>query len=131
MAKQSGLGWTTLSVDNVSGTPVDIRSDCTGLDFDTPYAMQDVTGIDKSAHERLALLADFTMSLSGVFNPSLSHPVFASDLTVHRTATIVVGGKTLTNECLMSAYTLTRADDGKFTWKVPFTLQDGTVPAWS
>jgi hypothetical protein len=40
--------------------------------------VQDITGLDKSANERLLLLADFSISLAGVFNDAsnMSHDVF-------------------------------------------------------
>lgn len=134
MAKQSGLAWTAMNVTQSDGSTVsDIRNDCTNLDFSTPRAVQDVTGIDKSAHERLLLLADFTLNLSGVFNPGLSHLVFR-DLgsgTVNRATAITVGGATLNNNCLITDYPLTRGTDGALTWKVPMSLADGAVPSWS
>src|SRR5262249_49351406 len=61
MAKATGIGWTTLSVDDSSGTPVVIKNDVTNLQFATPRGVQDVTGVDKSAIERLLLLADFSI----------------------------------------------------------------------
>lgn len=134
MAKQSGLAWTTLSVDDSAGTPRDIRNDVTNLEFATPRATQDITGIDKSAFERLVLLADFTITLNGVFNvaSNLSHDVFKTvpSTSVLRTTSIGIGGKTLANECLYTDYPLTRSDSGELTWAVPGQLADGTVPIW-
>ncbi len=46
MAKESGLGWTTLEVDDSSGTPRDIKNDVTNFEFATPRAVQDITGVD-------------------------------------------------------------------------------------
>lgn len=133
MAKISGLGWTTLSVDDASGTPRDIRNDVTNLDFSTPYGTQEITGIDKSAYERLALLADFSGTLNGVMNPSANriHSVASGDLRVLRTMSIGVGGVTLPNEVLLTAYNLTRAAGGEFTNSIPFVLADGTTPTWA
>jgi hypothetical protein len=135
MAKQSGVGWTTLSVDNSSGSAQAIKNDITNLEFATPRGVQDITGIDKSAIERLLLLADFTITLNGVANfaanPS-AHGVFSdvSSTSVARTVSIGVGGKTLAPECLFSDYALTRADSGELTWQAPGSLSDGTVPTW-
>ncbi|MFD3917117.1 hypothetical protein [Streptomyces sp. NPDC058603] len=135
MAKESGLGWTTLSVDDATGTPQDIRNDITNLQFATPRAVQDVTGIDKSAMERLLLLADFSITLNGVFNDAAnkSHAVFKTvpSTSVARTVSLAVSGQTLTNECLFTDYPLTRSDSGELTWAVPGVLSDGTVPTWS
>lgn len=133
MAKQSGLGWTTCSVDDATGTPQDIRNDFTNLQFATPYNVQEITGLDKSAMERLLLLADCTGTLNGIFNPSANklHAVFSGDLRVIRTLSLTVGGKSLPNEVLFTEYNLTRAASGEFTTQHPFALADGTVPTWS
>ncbi|MFI8448251.1 hypothetical protein [Streptomyces erythrochromogenes] len=135
MAKESGLGWTTCSVDDASGTPQAIKNDITNLQFATPRAVQDVTGIDKSAMERLLLLADFSITLNGVFNDAanMSHAVFKTvpSTSVARTVSLAVSGQTLANECLFTDYPLTRADSGELTFAVPGVLSDGTVPTWS
>ncbi|MFH9610419.1 hypothetical protein [Streptomyces sp. NPDC017448] len=135
MAKESGLGWTTCSVDDATGAPQDIRNDVTNLQFATPRAVQDVTGIDKSAMERLLLLADFSVTLNGVFNDAAgkSHAVFKTvpSTSVARTVTLAVSGQTLTNECVFTDYPLTRSDSGELTWAVPGVLSDGTVPTWT
>lgn len=135
MAKESGLGWTTLSVDNSAGVSKDIKNDVTNLEFATPRAVQDVTGIDKSAMERLLLLADFSVTLTGVFNDATdkSHDVFKTvpSTSVARTLSMTVSGQSLNNEVLFTDYPLTRADDGALTWAVPGVLSDGTVPTWT
>lgn len=136
MAKSTGLAWTTLSVDDSGGTPRDIRNDITNFEFSTPRAVQEVTGIDKSAMERLLLLADFTITLNGVFNPTAttsSHAVFKTvgSTSVLRTVSIGVLSQTLANECIFTDYALSRGDDGALTWQAPGVLADGTVPTWS
>lgn len=135
MAKQTGLGWTTLSVDNSGGSAQVIKNDITNLQFATPRGVQDVTGIDKSAYERLLLLADFTVTLNGVFNvaSNLSHDVFKTvpSTSVARTTTMTVGGVTLAPEVLYTDYNLTRAQSGELTWTAPGVLADGTVPTWA
>lgn len=135
IAKESGLAWSTLSVDDSTGTPRDIRNDITNLQFATPRAVQDVTGIDKSAMERLLLLADFSITLNGVFNDAanLSHTVFKTvpSTSVMRTTSINVSGQTLAGELLYTDYQLSRGNDGALTWSAPGVLADGTVPTWS
>lgn len=135
MAKETGLGWTTLEVDDSGGTARDIKNDVTSLDFATPRGEQDVTGVDKSAMERLLLLADFSVSLNGVFNDAAnqSHDVFKTvpSTSVARTVTLVISGQTLPNECLFNNYELSRASDGSFTWSTEGLLSDGTVPTWA
>jgi hypothetical protein len=133
LAKSSGLGWTTLSADDSAGTPVVIKNDITSLDFATPRAVQDVTGVDKSAMERLLLLADFSVTLTGVFNASTSHTVFRTvpSTSVQRTLSLTVNGVSLPNEVLFTDYPLTRAESGELTFAVPGSLSDGTVPTWA
>jgi hypothetical protein len=135
MAKESGLGWTTLSVDDSAGSPQAIKNDITNLEISTPREEQDITGIDKSAKERLLLLADCSVELTGVFNDAAgsAHAVFKSvpSTSVARTTTMVVSGDTLAPELLYTDYALTRAENGALTWKAPGVLADGTVPTWS
>ncbi len=135
MAKSTGLGWTALTVDDSSGTPQAIVNDFTNLSFATPRGVQDVTGIDKSAIERLLLLADFSITLNGPLNPASnrSHDVFKTvpSTSVNRTTTITVAGKTLAPEVLYTDYPLTRNQNGEFTFAVPGVLADGTVPTWA
>ncbi|WP_244164650.1 hypothetical protein [Streptomyces silaceus] len=135
MAKESGLGWTTCSVDDAAGTARAIKNDITNLQFATPRAVQDVTGIDKSAMERLLLLADFSVTLNGVFNDAAgqSHDVFKTvpSTSVLRTVSLTVSGQSLNNECLFTDYPLSRSDSGELTFAVPGVLADGTVPTWT
>lgn len=133
MAKVSGLGWTTCSVDDAAGALQAVRNDFTNIEFATPYNVQEITGLDKSAMERLLLLADFSGTLNSVFNPSANaiHAVMSGDLRVIRTLSIVVSGKTLPNEVLFTDYHLTRAASGEFTAAHPFLLADGTTPTWT
>lgn len=135
MAKESGIGWSVLSVDDSSGSVQAIKNDVTNFQFATPRAVQDVTGVDKSAIERLLLLADFSITLNGVFNDAAgaSHAVFKTvpSTSVARTVTLTVSGQTLANECLFTDYNLTRGQDGSLTWSAPGVLSDGTAPVWS
>lgn len=135
MAKESGLGWTTLSVDDAAGSVQAIKNDITDLQFATPRAVQDITGVDKSAHERLLLLADFSITLNGVFNDAanMSHAVFKTvpSTSVARTVSLAVSGQTLANEVLFTDYPLKRGNGGELTFAVPGVLADGTVPTWS
>lgn len=122
-------------MDDSSGTPRAIKNDVTNLQFATPRGVQDVTGVDKSAMERLLLLADYSITLNGVFNDASgqAHDVFKTvpSTSVNRTVTLVVSGDTLPNECLFTDYALTRAQDGSLTWTAPGVLSDGTVPTWA
>lgn len=139
MAKESGLAWTAMSVDDSGGTLRDIRNDITNLEFATPRATQDTTGIDKSAMERLLLLADMSMTLNGVFNDAAnqSHDVFKTitSTSVPREILLTVSGQTLGTTpqvtLLFTDYPLTRADSGELTWAVPASLANGAIPTWT
>lgn len=135
MAKQSGLGWTTFTVEESDGsTARDLRNDITNFSLATPRGLQDTTGIDKSAMERIPLLADLTYTLNGVYNPTAqkSHQVFrtVSSTDTQRTTVCGLGGESLTSQILYTDYGLTRAADGSLVWAVPGSLADGTVPTW-
>lgn len=135
MSKESGLGWSVLSVDDSSGAVKDIKNDTTNLAFSTPRGVQDITGIDKSAYERLLLLADCSVTLNGVFNDAAdhAHDVFKTvpSTSVARTTTITVSGQTLAPEILYTDYPITRGASGELTWAVPGVLASGVVPTWS
>tara|TARA_R110000796_G_scaffold46509_8_gene112418 strand:- start:335 stop:739 length:405 start_codon:yes stop_codon:yes gene_type:complete len=134
MAKESGLGMA-LAIDDSSGSARTISNDITNFDFSIPRAVQDVTGIDKSANERLLLLADFSISVSGIFNDAAneSHDVFktVSSTSVARSTTITVSGQSLPNECFYTDYALSRGAGGELTFSAPGVLTGGVVPTWA
>lgn len=137
MAKESGLG-LTVTVDDSSGSGQAISNDITDLTWNMPSGVQDVTGVNKSAHERLHLLADFSVSLKGVFNDAsnLSFAIFKNYRTLAasqtgRTTAIAHSGQTLSNEVLYTDFSFNRNADGSLTWTAPGDLSDGTVPAWA
>lgn len=129
------MGWTTLTVADAATTPRDLRNDITDLQFATPRGVQDVTGIDKSAYERLLLLADFSITLHVVANfaTNQEHDVFKTvpSTSVNRPTVIGVGGKSLTNNVLYTDYPLQRSASGELTASVPGVLADGAVPTWA
>lgn len=135
MAKTSGLGWTTLSVDDASNAQQAIKNDFTNIAFATPRGVYDWTGIDKSAFERGLGLADFTITFNGIFNPAANaeHDVFKTipSTSVNRLITMVANAKTLAPTCVLTDYALTRATDGNYTFQVPGSLANGVVPTWS
>jgi len=100
MAKESGLGMT-VAVDDSGGVARSIENDITSVDFATPRGIQETTGLDKSAMERHLLLADFSISITGIFNDAsnMSHDVFKTvpSSSVDRTVTIAHSGQTLPN----------------------------------
>ncbi len=122
-------------MDDATNAQQAIKNDITNLTFATPRTVQDITGIDKSAFERLLLLADFSCTLNGVFNPALNaqHDVMKTipSTSVNRLITMVVNGKTLTPTVILTDYTLTRAQNGDLTFACPGVLSNGVVPVWS
>jgi hypothetical protein len=139
MAKTSGLGGV-VKVADASGTSQTITNDVTNYQFSTPRAVQDVTGVDKFANERILLLADYSVTLNGVFNTAanMSHAVLSTipSTSVNRAVEIdpigtTTGNPKLSANCLLTDYQITRANTGELTWQVPGSLADGTVPAWA
>jgi hypothetical protein len=125
LAKVSGLTTAVTVASNV------ISNDITSMTVDTPYGVQDVSGLDKSAMERILLRADCTGSMSGVFNTaaSMSHATFKTP----GIKTVVLGypGATLTFSAAFSNYALATGADGSLTWSVNFALSSGTAAAWT
>ncbi len=132
MPKESGLGWTTCSVDDSGDSLRAIINDVTALDFTTPRNLLDWTGLDKSAMERGLGLADFSITLNCVFNDDAagSWAVFKAT-TGERDVDLVVSAQTLSNDCFVSDASFSRGSDGNFTINGTLQLMDGTVPVWS
>jgi len=134
MAKQSGLGMT-ITIDDADGTGRAISNDILSATFNTTRGVQDVTGLDKSAMERLLLLNDFTLDITAVFNPAANPSMFGVLSTTAdndtRTVVIVVGGQTLTAECILTSVNWSRNADGSFTCSANFQLANGTAAAWT
>ena len=134
MAKESGLGMT-VAIDDSGTTARTISNDITSIDWATPREEQDITGLDKSARERLLLLADFTVSISGVFNDAsnMSHAVFSTvpSTSVARTTTLTISGQVLAGELFYTDYALGRSSSGELTWSAPGSLAGGAVPKWA
>lgn len=122
-------------MDDASSAQQAIKNDFTNWTLSTPRAIQDITGVDKSAKETLQLLADIAFTGNGVFNaaPNMSHAVFStiSSTSVPRLVTIVINGKTFAPVLNLNDYNLTRAASGELTWSVPGVLSNGVVPTWS
>jgi hypothetical protein len=126
MAKVSGL---TTSV-TIAGN--NISNDITSFTLDTPYGVQDVTGLDKSGFERLLLRGDVSGSINGVFDTtaSMSHATLKTPGS--KTCVIVFPGPaTATFQVMTSNYALTFGADGSLTWSVDISLANGTVLAWT
>lgn len=132
--KESGLGMA-LSIDDSGGTPRDIANDINETSISTPRGVQEVTGLNVSAFERILLLADVETEHNGVFNDAtnMSHDVFKTipSTSVNRTTTFGISGQTFAFEALYNNYELSRSDSGEFTFTVPGNLANGVVPVWT
>lgn len=135
MGKETGIAITTLSVDDSGGTARAIKNDIGAFSINTPRPQFDVTGLDKSAIERLLGLADFAINLNLFFNDATNqeHDVFKTvpSTSVARTTTLTVSGQTLANEALFTDYGWNRGADGNLALTAPGVLADGTVPTWA
>ena len=133
--KLSGLGGS-VAVDDSGSVQRDISDDVTNWTLSTPRAVQDVTGVGKSANERILLLADVSITLNGVFDDGagLAHVTFATIPSTSEVRTPVLTPTTddpyIAPTCLLTDYQLTRAATGELTWQVPGSLANGTVPTW-
>ncbi len=137
MAKANGLG-AAISLADASSDAQTITNDVTEFSMSTPRAVQDITGVDKSAHERLQLLADSTFSLKGVFNAAanMSHAVLSSmsSTSVIRAVQVTptsseypyLGGNVYAN-----SYDISRSATGELTWASELALGDGATPTWT
>lgn len=139
MAKESGLGVSVFSIDDSGGTARAVLNDVTQLNISTPSAMQDVTGLDKSAMERLHLLADGQIQFTYVFNDAATTGIFTvlKDYRtifagqVGRTILFTHSAQILSMETLLSDFPFTRAADGSLTGQATGMLSNGTVPIWT
>lgn len=134
MAKESGIGMT-VTIDDANGSGEAITNDVLSVTFNTSRSQQDVTGLDKSAMERLLLLADFSCTINFAWNDAGSPSAFDVFKTYTdndtRTLVLALSGQTMTAECVITNVTWTRAQDGSFTGSATLVLANGTAAAWS
>lgn len=136
MAKVSGIV-SSLTVDDSAGNPQDISADVTQITLGTPTNLQDVTGLDKAAIERIFLLKDVTCNITGVadFATGMEHDVFKADPagTGQRSVSVALANAaaTLSFNALLGDYTFTRNQDGSLGFTATLPLADGTAPSWS
>tara|TARA_Y100000310_G_scaffold328884_1_gene397744 strand:- start:502 stop:903 length:402 start_codon:yes stop_codon:yes gene_type:complete len=133
MAKEAPT--LAIIIDDSGGSARTITNDITACDWQTPRGVQDITGVDKAATERLLLLADYSATYNGVFNDgaNMSHAVFKTvpSASVTRTVSVAASGQTLAVEALLTDYQLSRPISGELTWTVPAVLQSGAAPTWA
>jgi hypothetical protein len=125
VAKVSGLPTAVTVAGNV------ISNDVTSITVNTPYGVQDITGVDKSAMERLVLRADCSGTLNGVFNTTASMSHASLKTPGSKTFVIAYPGATLTYTAVTTDYSVVMGDDGSLTWSAPWALSSGTAAAWT
>lgn len=135
MAKKNGLG-ASLAIDDSGGTARTVSNDMVSISVSTPKAQQNITGLDKSAMERLQLVCDGKMNIAGIFSDTAttgSHVVLATipSTSVVRTVTYTVQSKVLAMEMLFPDYPLARGADGAMTFSLAPELADGSTPTWA
>lgn len=132
MAKQSGLGSALV----IGG--VDVSGDISALDsISGGPATLDVTGINKSAPERIGGLRSGDLQFTSFFNPAIGaeHDVFSALPTSDVIAsafigpTFTVGSPAVSINGKQLNYDPTRGTDGSFTFKVE-VQSDGYGLEW-
>jgi hypothetical protein len=116
MAKQTGLG------DNLYVGGVNVSNDISDVEIESPMATIEVTGIDKSAYERIGGIRGGSMKMTAFYNPALSHLKF-SDLPMVDTLVTYARGTTLGNPAAnivakQVGYDGKREDDGKYSFDI-------------
>lgn len=134
MAKSTGVGITTYSIDDAAGTPRDLRNDIGAFGISMPRAVQDVTGLDNAGMDRLPLLVDVALDTDVFLNTAAnrSHDVFKTVISspASRTTSIGFASVTFAPEILYTDYNITRDSGAAVTIKGPGVLTGGNVPTW-
>ncbi len=116
MTKSSGLG------DALYISGYDLSGDINSVKLAAPSAVQDVTGIDKSAMERIGLVRDGSIDYKAFFNPTRAHPQLsllpATDQILTYCRGTVLGNPAACLVAKQLNYDGTRADSGEFTFAV-------------
>jgi hypothetical protein len=131
MSKRSGLG-NQLYVGGY-----DISGDVGALsNLSTPRGEQNVTGIDKSANERIQLLVDGDISFDTFFNDATDqiHDALSTLPTTNRQGMFLVSTTRGEPAFAMNAkqinYDWSRAAEGSLTGTTQLLQADGNSPAW-
>jgi len=139
MAKESGLGVTTFSIDDSGGTARAVLNDVRDFTINTPRSLLVVTGLDKSAEERIIGMADASVGFSYIFNDAATTGIFTvlkNFATIFagqlgRTLTMAVSGQTFAAELLFEDFPMVRGSDGALGGSCTGRLAEGTLPAWA
>lgn len=133
MAIISGIV-SSFSVDDGSGTPVDLSSYAESFQLGTPTNLQDITTLDKAAIARLPLLKDFTVNVVFGFGVAVVNALKADPTGGLRTTVIGIGtgpAATLTFESMLGNMQISRDQAGYATITADFSNGNGVVGSWS
>ena len=133
MAKFAGLAMSMTLDDSGGSSATNISNDVASITLSDTRGEQDITGIDKSAMERLQLLADTDITLTGNGWPSSATlAVLATNMSAARTLVLNwPDSGTYTVEVMIFSFGPTRGADGGITWTANLKLSNGTAGAWS
>ena len=138
MAKRSGLGQKFYVCAIGSGPAIDLSGDVGAIDTaESMLATLDVTGIDKSAHERIPGLGDGKLQYTGFWNnsPGGQHAV-VSPLNGTTVRALWLGsavegdGLAYAVNGILTDYPPTRAAGGMLTAKPTIESYNGDFPDW-
>lgn len=136
MAKVAGF-LTSLTVQDNGAVARDITNDVTDISIQLNQAQLDISGLDKTAMERMNLRSDFQITLNGIVNNASNkqHDVFK---TVHLSTAVArqivmttVAGPVLTATVLFANYNVTPGTDGSLKWTATGHCSSGTTAAWT
>lgn len=136
MAKVAGF-LTSLTVQDNGAVARDITNDVTDIALNIGVNQIDISGLDKTAMERMNLRGDVSVTLNGIVNnaSNKSHDVFKtihlSTATARQIVGTTVAGAVFTVTVLFANYTVTPGADGSLKWSATGNLSSGTTLAWS
>jgi hypothetical protein len=109
-----------------------ISNDVLSFSFNTPYGSQEITGLDKSAVERLLLRADCSGTLTFALNvdANRSHATLKTP-GIKTFVILFAGAATATFTAITTDYGLSVAEDGSVVGTAPWALSNGTAVAWT
>lgn len=131
MAVVNGIP-TSFTIDDSSGTPVTFSAEVGTITLNTSRAQQDISGLDVDGTKRINLRGDYTVDMSGFWDPDTVIPVFG-DLTGERDISIAYPGATYTGVIVLSTFAPARNQDGSMGWTANGSQSDGAsqASAWS
>lgn len=139
MAKTAGFP-AKIQITDSGSVARDLSNDLTDFTLNTSRGEQSITGLDKSAMERLLLLADVKFTAKGVYNSAAnkSHAVFTGLIQAAVASSTIIdlppatsGAPRLTVSLVWSEFSYNRGANSELTFSVTGSLSDGTVPTWS